>query len=52
MVRHISGVCVFAAVVALACRELFLLPLWLGGVLGIVIYTGIFLEVRFSDRVD
>jgi hypothetical protein len=41
-----------AFVSAAACRMLLLMPFWLGGVIGIVIYVLIVLGIRAEDRFE
>lgn len=43
---------VMAAASAISCRLLFLIPFWLGGVIGVLIYVVIVIGIRAEERFD
>jgi hypothetical protein len=45
---HILIAGILAASTAIGCRLLFLIPFWLGGILGDLIYTAFLLEFRLK----
>jgi len=52
LVLHVLVGSVFVAATAIGCRLLFLIPLWLGAVLGVVLYTVIIVGTRAGDPLD
>lgn len=52
LVVHILIASVFAVATAISCRLLFLVPFWLGGILGVLIYTVMLVGIRAEDRLD
>lgn len=52
VVLHILIACVFAAVTAISCRVFFLLPFWLGGILGVLLYLVIVAGIKTEDWND
>lgn len=52
LVVHILIASVMAAASAISCRLLFLIPFWLGGVIGVLIYVVIVIGIRAEERFD
>ena len=52
LVVHLLIASVFAAATAISCQLLFLIPFWLGGILGILSYAVIFIGIRADDRIE
>ena len=52
VVVHILIASVMAAASAISCRLLFLIPFWVGGVLGVLIYIVIVIGIRAEERFD
>ena len=49
---HILIASVMAAASAISCRLLFLIPFWLGGILGVLIYIVFVVGIRAEERFD
>lgn len=47
---HLLIASVFIAATAISCRLLFLIPFWLGGIFGVIIYAGILIGIRVDER--
>ena len=52
LIVHVVIAALLALVSAVACRMLFLMPWWVGAVLGIVIYGVVVLGIKNDDRID
>ena len=49
---HLLIASIFGAAIAISCRVFFLLPFWLGGILGVLIYVVIVVGTRAEDWFD
>lgn len=52
LVVHILIASVTAAASAISCKLLFLIPFWLGGILGVLFYVVIVIGIRSDERFD
>lgn len=52
IVLHVLIAGVFAASTAMACRLLFLMPIWAGGMLGLILYAIVLAGNWLGDRFE